>query len=73
MLENILLAIVLPLVKAGIYFVGYSLAISECWRIFWRTIFMALVNAGEYFVGYCPAFGKAGEYFVGYCLAISQC
>ena len=36
MLENILLAIVLLLVNAGEYFVGY---------------FMPLVNAGEYFVG----------------------
>ena len=34
MLENILLAIVLPLLNAGEYFVGYCHAISECWRIF---------------------------------------
>ena len=33
-LLNILLAIVMPLVKAGEYFVGCCLAISECWRIF---------------------------------------
>ena len=32
--ETILLAIVFPLVNAGEYFVGYRLAISECWRIF---------------------------------------
>ena len=32
--ETILLAIVLPLVNVGEYFVGYYLAISECWRIF---------------------------------------
>ena len=38
MLENILLAIVLPLVNAGEYFVGYCLAISA---------------TGEYFDGYC--------------------
>ena len=47
MLENIVLAIVLPLENAGDYFVvlplenagdyfvGYCLAISECWRIFY--------------------------------------
>ena len=40
MLENILLAIVLQLVNAGEYFVGYCLAICE---------------SGEYFVGYCLA------------------
>ena len=34
MLENILLAIFLQLVKAGEYFIGYCLAISESWRIF---------------------------------------
>ena len=34
MQESILLAIVLPLVKAGEYFVGYCHAISECGRIF---------------------------------------
>ena len=38
MLENILLVIVLPLVNAGEYFVGYILAISV---------------SGEYIVGYC--------------------
>ena len=32
--EIILLAIVFPLVNAGEYFVGYCLAICECWRIF---------------------------------------
>ena len=31
-LVNILLAIILPLVNAGEYFIGYFLAISECWR-----------------------------------------
>ena len=36
MLENILLVIVMTLVKAGEYFVGYC---------------FVLVNAGEYFVG----------------------
>ena len=34
MLENIFLAIVLPLGKAGEYFVSYILVIDECWRIF---------------------------------------
>ena len=34
MLENSLLAIVLPFVNAGEYFVGYCLVISECWTIF---------------------------------------
>ena len=34
MRENILLAIVMTLVNAGEYFVGYYLAIRECWRIF---------------------------------------
>ena len=62
-------AIVLPLVNAVEYFVGYSLAISKCWRIFcwllschWLMlenillpIVMALVNAGDYFAGYCLA------------------
>ena len=28
-----MLAIFLPLVNAGEYFLGYCLAISECWRI----------------------------------------
>ena len=40
MLENILLAFVLPFANAGEYFFVYCLA---------------LVNAGEYFVGYCLA------------------
>ena len=40
MLVSILLAIVMPLVIAGEYFVSYCLP---------------LVNAGEYFVGYCNA------------------
>ena len=34
MLENILLAIVMTLQNVEEYFVGYCLAISECWRIF---------------------------------------
>ena len=29
------MAIVLLLVNAGEYFLGYCLAISECWRIFY--------------------------------------
>ena len=59
MQENILLAIVLPLVNDGEYFVGYCLAISEareyfvgyclaiteCWRIFFLTIVLPLVKA----------------------------
>ena len=40
MQEKILLAIVLPLVNAGEYFVG---------------IVYPLLNAGKYFIGYCPA------------------
>ena len=48
MLENILLSIILPLVKAGEYFVGYSLAISE---------------TGEYFVVYCLAISECWRIF----------
>ena len=43
MQENILLAIVLPLVNAGQYFV---------------SIILPLVNAGEYFIGYCLAISE---------------
>ena len=32
--DIILLVIFMPLLKAVEYFVGYCLAISECWRIF---------------------------------------
>ena len=48
MLENILLAIVLPLVIAGIYFVGYCLAFE---------------NAGVYLVGYCFAISECWSIF----------
>ena len=48
MLEIILLAIVLPLVNAVEYFVGY---------------FMPLVNAGEYFVGDCLAISECLRIF----------
>ena len=34
MQENMLLAIISPLLKAGVYFVGYCLANNERWRIF---------------------------------------
>ena len=43
MLENILFVIVLPLVNAGEYLVGWCLAISE---------------SGEHFVGYCLAISE---------------
>ena len=62
MLENILLVIVLPLVNAGEYFVGYCLAISECWRVFCWLV-LPLVNAGEYFVGYCLAISECWRIF----------
>ena len=48
MLENILLAIVLPLLNAGVYF---------------DTIVFPLVNAGEYFVGNCVAISKCCRIF----------
>ena len=72
MLENILLAIVMPLVNAGEYFVGYSHAISECWRIFcWYCL--ALLDAGEYFFAFVMPIVNAEENFVCYFLAISEC
>ena len=48
MLENILLAIVNPLVNAGEYLFA---------------IVMPLVNAGEYFVGYCQAISECWRIF----------
>ena len=41
MLVKFLLAIVMPLVNAGEYFVGYCLAISEC-----RNIYFWLLSLG---------------------------
>ena len=37
-LEYILLAVALPLVDAGEYFVGNCLALSEFWRIFCKLL-----------------------------------
>ena len=48
MLDKILLAIILPLVKAREYFVVYCLDISK---------------SGEYFVGYCLAISKCCSLF----------
>ena len=48
MLDNILLAVVLPLVNAGEYFVGY---------------FLPIVIAGNYFVGYCLAICESWRIF----------
>ena len=54
MLENILLAIIMPLGNAGEYFVGDYLAISES-RSILLAIVLPLMNAGEYFVSYYHA------------------
>ena len=69
MMENILLAIIMPLVNAEEYFVAYSPVSKECCILFcwllscryskleniWLAIVLLLVNAGEYFVGYYHA------------------
>ena len=68
MLENILLDIVLLLVKAGEYFVGYYHAISDCWRLFLLAIGMPFIKAGEYFDGY---FHASSECWKIYCWLIS--
>ena len=59
MLENILLAIVLPLVNAGEYFVGYCHGFSECWiscsSICWANFFLiAFIYSRELWLVSCP-------------------
>ena len=62
MLDNILLVIVLSLVIAGEYFVGYCLANSESREYFVGTVLL-LVNTGEYFVGYFLAITESWSIF----------
>ena len=61
--------IIIPLMNAGEYFVGYCLAISEtveyfvvncfaiseCWGNFLLAIDLPLLNVGEYLICYCLA------------------
>ena len=66
-----LLAIVLPLLSTGEYFVFYFVATSECCNIFfWLWL---LVNAEGCLLAIVLPFLNAGEYFVGYCHALNEC
>ena len=72
MLENILLAITMPLGNAREYFVGYYLAISES-RSVLLAIVLPLMNAGEYFVSFIMPLVNADEYFVLYFPVSKEC
>ena len=85
MLENILLAVILPSLNTGEYFVVYSLdisetgeyfvvyclAISECWGIFCWLLSCHYSMLEHILLVIVLLLVNAEEYFVGYCLVIS--
>ena len=54
------MAIVLPLVNAGGYFVDHCLAMQENILL---AIVMPIMKAGKYFVGYCVAISECWSKF----------
>ena len=71
MLENILLAIILLLVNAGEYFVGYFLAISESRRIFCWLLSFHYRKLENILLVIVLLFMSARKFV--YCQAISAC
>ena len=63
MLENTLLAIVLPLLNAGEYFIGHCLSISECRRIF-VAIVLPLLKQENILLAIVLSLMIAGEYLL---------
>ena len=70
MLENIFLAIIMPLVNAEKYFVAYCPASKECWIIFCWLLSCHYSKLENIELGIVWPLIKPGEYFGGYYNAI---